>query len=73
MNKGGQKKPTLLTDYLRNDEKSVNKTSQKNITPASIPKPSTSKVTPQSIIRSQVQNLKMQDIEDDSDGDNFGQ
>lgn len=73
MNKGGQKKPTLLTDYLRNDEKSVNKTSQKNVTPASIPKPNTAKVTPQSIIRSQVQNLKMQDIEDDSDGDHFGQ
>ncbi len=61
MSKGSQKKPTLLTDYLNNDQKSSKKTSQTNI-PIPLPKHNTPKIPPSSFAQSQAQHLKMQDI-----------
>ncbi len=63
ISKSSQKKPTLLADYLNNDQKSSKKTSQTNI-PIPLPKQNGPKITPSSFAQSQsqAQHLKMQDI-----------
>ena len=67
LSKGSQKKPTLLADYLNNDSKPAAK---KPAQQAQIPVPTKTNSTKsyQPVIQqSQAQNLKMQDIDDDSD------
>lgn len=70
MSKNTAKKPTLLSDYLNNDNKLIKKPTQTNFNPVPLPKSNPQKVSSLSVVQSQAHQLKMQNIDDDSDGDN---
>lgn len=67
MSKNAVKKPTLLSDYLNNDNKAPKKSSQTNTNPVSIPKSNIPQGSPPSVLQTQAHQLRMQNIEDESD------
>ena len=69
MSKNIVKKPTLLSDYLSNENKPLKKPPQVNPSPITLPKSNIPKVSPPSNVQSQAHQLRMQNIEDDSDED----
>lgn len=69
MSKNTVKKPTLLSDYLNNENKPLKKTPQTNPIPVNLPKSNVPKVLAPSNVQSQAHQLQMQNIEDDSDDD----
>lgn len=69
MSKNTVKKPTLLSDYLNNENKPLKKPPQASQVPVNLPKSNVQKVSPPSNIQSQAHQLRMQNIEDDSDDD----
>ena len=67
MSKNSVKKPTLLSDYLNNDNKSIKKPSQNNLNPVPVPKSNVQKIPIPPVVQTQAHQLQRQNIEEDSD------